>query len=200
MGAEEFPPPPPGFGAGIPSQTPSPDTASQADVSPAATPASAAASSPSFETASAVNSSSAPGEQQAEHGFYSPLAAVKACLRRYAHFRGRASRSEFWWFALAVHLVVIIAIALDSVAGYDDSASWNTPVTVPQASPGPFVTVVVFAAMLPFMAVFARRMHDTGRTGWYSLWMLTGIGSLWIFFRLCQPGGINIDNGRGLRP
>lgn len=88
-----------------------------------------------------------------------------APFRRFADFRGRARRKEFWWFA-------VLAVLLGSVAGTAD----------PLLGPGRAVDVIAgtirvgMAASLlslllfvPSLAVAVRRLHDTGRSGWWFL-------------------------------
>ncbi|MBU6213490.1 MAG: DUF805 domain-containing protein [Actinomycetales bacterium] len=168
-----FPPPPPGFGLGIPQ------------------PAEVGSAGPGpihAESASQVSP---------EHGFYQPPAAVAACLRRYAQFRGRASRSEFWWFYVFLTLCLVAAAALDVALGFTPGA---TAAAADSSSAGPVQAIVSFGLLIPLMAVFTRRMHDVGRSGGYFLWVLTGLGTIWVLVRLCQSGGANRDNRYGVRP
>jgi len=71
--------------------------------------------------------------------------AVKSGFRNYANFKGRATRSEFWWWTL---FTVIVSAAL---SGYNLDS---------------FASAALF---LPSIAVGCRRMHDTGRRGWWQL-------------------------------
>ena len=72
----------------------------------------------------------------------------------YAQFDGRASRSEYWWFYL---FTVLITAAADMLGG-----------TV-----GNLASLAFF---LPGLALVARRLHDTGRSGWWFLIAFTVIG------------------------
>ena len=147
-----FPPPPPGFGPGIP------DPAGDGSTPPATTHA-------------GFVSGVAP-----ERGFYSPLAAVTACLRRYAQFRGRAPRSEFWWFYAFVGLCMYATAALDVALGFAPAAV--SAAVANSSTAGPIQTVAATALLVPLMAVFTRRMHDVGRSGGYFFWVLTGLVSV----------------------
>ncbi|NBO46721.1 MAG: DUF805 domain-containing protein, partial [Actinobacteria bacterium] len=173
MSTQDFPPPPSGFGQGVPAQEPLPKLRS-----PSAT------------------GNDASAQVSPEHGFYSPVAAVKTCLQNYARFRGRAPRSQFWWFLAVWYLVYAVGSRIDTAAGFGPIA---TATQNSGSTSGPVTTVLGLLILVPLCAVFTRRMHDVGRTGAYILWMLTGIGIVWVLVRLCQSGGANVDNGYGVR-
>lgn len=107
--------------------------------------------------------------------------AVKACLGRYATFRGRARRSEFWWFGLFVALGGIAASVADMLLfGVEPEA------------PAVLSPLFSLAMLLPNLAVGVRRLHDTGRTGW---WMLVALVPLvgtivliWFWIQDSEPG------------
>lgn len=97
-------------------------------------------------------------------------------LKQYATFTGRATRKEFWMFVLMsiiaqilVSFVSWILIALTRL----DVFAYLTP-------------LFVLAIFLPSIAIGARRLHDTSRTGW---WLLISfipvIGSIWLLVLLC---------------
>lgn len=91
--------------------------------------------------------------------------AIQSCLGQYATFSGRASRSEFWWFFLFQVLVMAATSLLGDVA----------------------YGLASLALMLPALAVGTRRLHDIGRTGWWQLLLLTGIGFLVLLYWWVQP-------------
>lgn len=97
--------------------------------------------------------------------------AVKSCLAKYATFRGRAARSEFWYFWLFSMIVLIIAMIIDGMLG--TTFSMTNPATGLEQSAGyGFVYVLTaIALLLPSLAVAVRRLHDTDRSGW---WLLIG--------------------------
>ena len=49
--------------------------------------------------------------------------------------------------------------------------------------------IAALALLLPALAVGARRLHDIGRSGWWQLLSLTGIGSLVLIYWWVQPSG-----------
>lgn len=78
-------------------------------------------------------------------------------MENYAVFEGRASRSEFWWFLLAT----IIVAFFFGVATFPLSFI-----------PYVFYLVIyafVLAMFTPTLAVIVRRLHDTGRSAWWSI-------------------------------
>ncbi|EPX86964.1 DUF805 domain-containing protein [Salipiger mucosus] len=87
--------------------------------------------------------------------------AVKAGFRNYVTFSGRASRPDFWWWALFIFagslVLSLVDAALFGVAAETGEAR--------QVLSGLFNLGV----LLPTMAVGFRRMHDSGRPGWYYL-------------------------------
>ncbi len=85
--------------------------------------------------------------------------AVRTCLQqRYADFKGRSRRSEFWFFVLFSAIVRAIANVIDAIL---HTGNANT---------GGVVSTLVFLALIvPSLAVGARRLHDTGRSGWWLL-------------------------------
>jgi uncharacterized membrane protein YhaH (DUF805 family) len=91
-------------------------------------------------------------------------AAIKSVLNQYLGFAGRARRSEYWWWTLFTVLLGIVAAVLDSVLG--------TKVGDGVGSTGIIALVVNLLLLLPSLAVLARRLHDTDRSGW---WILIGL-------------------------
>lgn len=84
-----------------------------------------------------------------------PIQAIKTCLRKYATFSGRASRSEFWWFILADALLFVVASYVDQwVFGVDIFNDFDSVL--------PFSTSAEVATLLPWLAVVSRRFHDAG--------------------------------------
>ena len=83
--------------------------------------------------------------------------SVKRCFSKYFRLRGRASRSEYWWFALFVFAVLMVLSLVDAmIFGADTLFS-------------PLTSIATLVLFFPFMAVGWRRMHDIGKPGWYIL-------------------------------
>ncbi len=101
--------------------------------------------------------------------------AVRLCLRKYVDFSGRAARPEFWWWALAYFGGVTVAAVFD-VAAF-------------RRSDALFSALFALAVFLPTVAVTARRLHDTGRSGWWQLlWLIPILGQLVVLYWLVSPG------------
>jgi uncharacterized membrane protein YhaH (DUF805 family) len=102
--------------------------------------------------------------------------AIRACLTRYATFAGRARRAEYWWFALFNLLASLALSVLDALAfGF--------------GSVGLLSTLFSLAIFLPSVSVLVRRLHDTGRSGWW-FWisLVPLIGTLILIVWLATPG------------
>jgi uncharacterized membrane protein YhaH (DUF805 family) len=111
------------------------------------------------------------------------LAVYLAVLKKYAEFQGRAQRQDYWMFFLINFLISLGLGVIDAIIGT-----------------GVLGVLYAFAVLLPSMAVGARRLHDTGRTGWWlliGLVPLVGLIILIIFFvQDSDPG----DNNYGPNP
>jgi uncharacterized membrane protein YhaH (DUF805 family) len=104
--------------------------------------------------------------------------SVIRCVRdKYADFNGRASRPEFWWFALACFLVAVVfnLLRLELLGA-----------------------LVNLALLLPSLAVGSRRLHDIGKSGWFQLiWLIPLIGWAIMIYWLVQPSAGPNEYGEG---
>ena len=78
--------------------------------------------------------------------------------RKFADFSGRARRKEYWMFLLFNVIVGIILNSIDLVGGLYIAGAF-----------GILNTIYVLASLIPVLAVSVRRLHDTGRSGWWLL-------------------------------
>ena len=91
-------------------------------------------------------------------------------LRRYADFRGRSHRQEFWSFTIATAIVSAGLDLVDERLGLaDDRAAWAL------GSSGMLGAAFSLATLLPSIAVAVRRLHDIGRSGWWLTIPLAGV-------------------------
>jgi uncharacterized membrane protein YhaH (DUF805 family) len=93
--------------------------------------------------------------------------AVITCLRdKYFDFNGRAGKPEFWWFFLAQVIAMIVASVIS------DMLYW----------------LVALGLIAPGLGVGARRLHDTGKSGWFQLLgLIPLLGFLVLVYFWIQP-------------
>ena len=114
--------------------------------------------------------------------------AVTVCFNKFANFNGRATRSEFWWFALFTYLLVGIP---GWIAGATDSSvvAWIF---------GTLSTLFGLVTIIPSLAVTWRRLHDTGRAGgWFFICLIPLVGEIILIVWLAmagQPGANRFGN------
>lgn len=98
--------------------------------------------------------------------------AIRNAFKNYVNFNGRACRSEYWYLVLFYALM---------------SALILTPLW-------PLGLVLDLAVMLPLLAAACRRLHDTGRSGWYLLVGLApAVGSIILIIWMCEPGQAGLN-------
>jgi uncharacterized membrane protein YhaH (DUF805 family) len=94
--------------------------------------------------------------------------SIQVCFNKYVDFSGRASRSEYWWFVLFVFIGNVVLSIF---------SHW-------------LAIIFVLGTLLPQLAAATRRLHDTGRSGW---WQLIGIipliGWIVLIVFLCEKSG-----------
>ncbi len=96
--------------------------------------------------------------------------AIKVCFNKYADFEGRASRAEFWWFCLFNLLLASVTCCVGCIA-----------------------------TLIPSCAVGARRLHDTGRSGWLQLiGLIPFVGLIIIYWFVLE--GDQRSNQYGSKP
>lgn len=108
--------------------------------------------------------------------------AVSSVLSQYATFTGRARRSEYWFWVLATFIASIVAAIIDGIIG--------TQVVG---------LLLLLATIVPNLAVGARRLHDTGRSGWLQLIGIIPIVG-WIILIVWFVQDSHADNEHGPNP
>jgi uncharacterized membrane protein YhaH (DUF805 family) len=111
-------------------------------------------------------------------------------LRRYSQLTGRSRRREFWLFHLILAAIQIAAGALDAALAMDRLVLdlW-----------GPLTLLVLVLFLTPSLSVSVRRLHDTGRSGWWMLAGLTVVGLLPLLYFWAVDGDRG-DNLFGVDP
>jgi len=109
--------------------------------------------------------------------------SIKTVIAKYATFDGRASKSEFWWWVLFVFLVSLATSMVSNVLS----------------------GLFSLAVLLPNLAVGARRLHDTDRSGWLQLLGLIPLIGLIVLIYFCvqdpkEPNRYGPPAGTGAAP
>lgn len=93
---------------------------------------------------------------------------LKVVRDNYANFNGRARREEYWYFFLANMILSVVLSVVDGIIGM----SILNP-------------ILSLALLVPSIAVAVRRVHDTGKSGWF---ILIPIYNLILMLTEGQPG------------
>ena len=107
--------------------------------------------------------------------------AVERCLKKYFDFSGRAGRAEYWYFVLFIYVIAFILGAILGILSVDESTFDR------------IVGIYQLVIVLPHLAAVTRRLHDTGRSGWWILIALTIIGIFVLIYWLIQAGDDNAN-------
>jgi uncharacterized membrane protein YhaH (DUF805 family) len=100
-------------------------------------------------------------------------------LRQYADFNGRARRKEYWMFVLFQIIMAIVAIMLDGALGTNFGVM---PI-------GYIYMAYALLTLIPGIAVAVRRLHDTGKSGWfYFVNLIPLVGFIWFLVLMCKEG------------
>ena len=117
------------------------------------------------------------------------IEAVKTCLKKSFVFKGRARRSEFWWWTLFSFIIgLVVSFVTDEIP--DDNLLLLLPFTL---------GVLVFCIYLGIanFAVSTRRLHDIGRSGWWYGATLI-FGAVWVVWIVAKTisivGGMDLDH------
>ena len=113
--------------------------------------------------------------------------AIKTSLvNKYATFSGRATRSEYWYVVLFGYLLALLIVFLGMII--------DSPELIIGLS-----TVLSLILLVPGLAVCIRRLHDTGRSGWwYLLVLIPYIGAIVLLIIFCLKS--SEDNKYGPKP
>jgi len=130
------------------------------------------------------------------------IEAIRSGFNNYFNFKGRASKSAFWYFLLFEFIYFFIAGFLLAMVGVNDDI---------------FAIATIFLVLpiaIPGIAVTARRIHDFGKSGWMQCIFIPGfvidefLGTgmvIWfvtfvIFVIYCSQNGTNAKNKFGTKP
>src|SRR5690606_10296378 len=91
-------------------------------------------------------------------------------FRDYRDFSGRSRRKEFWLFVLFNIIVSVVLTILDYMAGLTDDFG----------DIGPLGGIYTLVALIPYIAVLVRRLHDIGWSGWWAAGMFVPLLNLFV--------------------
>ena len=117
--------------------------------------------------------------------------SVVSGLTNWKNFSGRASRSEFWYFALASAILGLIVGAIELATGL-------ISIEDPNAT-GPLSAILNLLLAIPSIAVTSRRLQDYGYSGWWQLSYITVIG-IFVVLIWCMLPAKEDENDWGKNP
>ena len=127
--------------------------------------------------------------------------AVKLWLKNWKNFSGRASRSEYWWVALANVIVMAVLGTILMVAFVAVAAATNgsdTAMGVLLVAVWGVMALVGLATIVPSLSLGIRRLHDTNQSGWlYLVNFVPYVGSIILIVLMAQasnPAGARFDD------
>jgi len=94
------------------------------------------------------------------------------CVRnKYADFKGRARRKEYWMYYLVYIILAFLVGFIDGFLGLYPILS----------------SIFSLALLIPSIAVAVRRLHDTGKSGWWLLISLVPLlGALYLLYLMIK--------------
>jgi uncharacterized membrane protein YhaH (DUF805 family) len=124
--------------------------------------------------------------------------AVRTVFANYATFEGRARRAEYWWWVLFTAIARAVLRILDGSAlhmggGEMGMGRW-------MQTPGPLAGLFTLAVLVPSLAVAVRRLHDTGRSGWWLLLVLIPVVGWIVLLVFMVEAGEKTANAYGPDP
>ena len=96
-------------------------------------------------------------------------------LKNYGNFSGRARRKAYWLWVLFNTLVSIVFFVIDKAVG--------TPLIV--LDYGLLYSLYALAVFVPGIAILVRRLHDTGRCGWWAFLLLVPCAGAVVIIIFC---------------
>lgn len=100
--------------------------------------------------------------------------AIDKAFKNYLNFSGRSSRSEFWYFFLFILIGNFLTHLIDTyIIGYHPEEM------------GIVSGIFFLATAIPQLSLTFRRLHDTGKSGWWFLLSFTIIGLIPLFVWWC---------------
>ena len=111
------------------------------------------------------------------------LESLKTCYKKVFNYRGRASKSEYWWFQLYFTLFAILTFYIVETHTF-----------------GQVLFVLWVFNNLPLLSVAVRRFHDMNKSGWLVLWSLVPFIGAFIVLIMLAGDGTKGKNKFGPKP
>jgi len=103
--------------------------------------------------------------------------AIDKAFKNYLNFSGRSNRSEFWYFFLFIIIGNFLTNLIDTyIIGYHPEEM------------GIVTGIFFLATVIPQLSLTFRRLHDTGKSGWWFLLSFTIIGLIPLLVWWCTTG------------
>ena len=130
----------------------------------------------------------------------SPASSVKQLFKKWADFETRISRSEFWWSFLFLELTLIFWEWIFRIVLRSSQDISNSQII----SILSIIVLIILSAIALFFIIaqtslFARRLHDVNKSGWWQLLPITIIGIIPLIYWLIKKS-IDTDNKWGRAP
>ncbi|MAU54753.1 MAG: DUF805 domain-containing protein [Flavobacteriaceae bacterium] len=124
---------------------------------------------------------------------------LKVMRDNYANFNGRARRKEYWMYTL---ILTVLLIALMAIMFSALSLSDETRI---ETGPSGYLTVLLLFVFLvvhfiPSLALTVRRLHDTGKSGWWYLIVFVPYLGNFVIFIFTLIDGDEGENKYGPNP
>lgn len=116
--------------------------------------------------------------------------AIQHGLKNYRTFKGRASRSEFWWFALFLYIAMTVSqVAISIVFALVLALYQPTNVEYIIVPMVLCIWALLIAFFIPVLATGTRRLHDKGRSGkWWFIILVPWVGAILLTVWMAMPG------------
>lgn len=121
-----------------------------------------------------------------------PAAAIKTGFAKSFQFRGRTSRSEFWWFSGFVLVIIGIVIWLDYALFTAKAYSGENASLIMLRTNHDLARLIGPLLLVPLSAVCVRRLFATGKT-WF--WILPPVAASLVFFYMLWTGLVSAGRG-----
>ena len=121
--------------------------------------------------------------------------ALKFFWSNYANFKGRSRRSEYWYIQLFLVVTNLAAAAIDLVLMDGDVDRF-----IANGGGGIVGLIWILATIVPALAVLVRRLHDTGKSGWWALMILLPVAGAIVLLVFTVTDSDGIANKYGVSP